>query len=211
MVRRCCHMLGVGLIFKPNDMSFIRSPFLGWGLLTGPQDAIHKHVLVPDAVVGQCLTVASWQLPRPDSHWLADDSLAGHTSEGVGGKHYCSPTESTSPPLAWASLLFRRNNHYQTRRVLEPFGSSHVPRYAFFVISLAAGSGPCRPGQCDRSGTPSYAIQKHLPLLVHFLLDPFDLLFVYMTKSPLDFQVLYNGQSFEAMSEVILFTIFDLI
>jgi len=93
----------------------------------------------------------------------------------------------------------------------KPLGASHVPRYAFFVISLAAGSGPCQSGQCDRSGTPSYAIQKHLPLLVHFLLDPFDLLFVYMTKSPLDFQVLYNGQSFEAISEVILFTIFDLI
>jgi hypothetical protein len=34
--------------------------------------------------LGACY-VASWQLPRLDSHQLADDSLSGHTSELLGG------------------------------------------------------------------------------------------------------------------------------
>jgi hypothetical protein len=29
--------------------------------------------------------MASWQLPRPDFHRLADDSFAGHTSDLLGG------------------------------------------------------------------------------------------------------------------------------
>jgi hypothetical protein len=37
----------------------------------------------PEALVA-CY-VASWQLPRPDFHRLADDSLSGHTNELLGG------------------------------------------------------------------------------------------------------------------------------
>jgi hypothetical protein len=36
------------------------------------------------SALGACY-VASWQLPRLDSHRLADDSLAGYISELVGG------------------------------------------------------------------------------------------------------------------------------
>ena len=40
--------------------------------------------------LGACY-VASWQLPRLDSHQLADDSLSGHTSELSGRSQtvYC--------------------------------------------------------------------------------------------------------------------------
>ena len=34
--------------------------------------------------LGACY-VASWQLPRLDSHQLADDSLSGHTNRLLGG------------------------------------------------------------------------------------------------------------------------------
>src|SRR5262245_43593965 len=39
----------------------------------------------PEAL-GAC-DVASWQLPRPDLHRLADDGFSGHTMPWLGGAH----------------------------------------------------------------------------------------------------------------------------
>ena len=35
------------------------------------------------AALGACY-VASWQLPRPDSHWQANDDFSGHTTRLFG-------------------------------------------------------------------------------------------------------------------------------